>query len=70
MVGKTLDSTCPMGPYIVPKDDIPDFRNLAIKLWLNGNLMQSSTTANMIFDVPGRATFTIKASFRKLLGIF
>jgi 2-keto-4-pentenoate hydratase/2-oxohepta-3-ene-1,7-dioic acid hydratase in catechol pathway len=45
---KSFDSFCPVGPKIVPGID-PD--QLAIKLFLNGKLKQSSTTANMIFPV-------------------
>lgn len=49
--GKTLDRTCPLGPYIVPKQDILDPMNLFIKLWLNDQLMQNSNTSKMIFDI-------------------
>lgn len=51
--GKTLDSSCPMGPCIVPRLDLPDdiASNLAIKLWLNDELKQNSRTSNMIFNV-------------------
>jgi 2-keto-4-pentenoate hydratase/2-oxohepta-3-ene-1,7-dioic acid hydratase in catechol pathway len=49
--GKTLDTTCPMGPYIVPSSDM-SCEDLSIKLWVNGELRQNSTTKNMIFDVP------------------
>jgi len=43
---KSFDTFCPVGPKLV-KDIDPD--NLEIKLYLNGELKQSSTTANMIF---------------------
>jgi 2-keto-4-pentenoate hydratase/2-oxohepta-3-ene-1,7-dioic acid hydratase in catechol pathway len=49
--GKTLDSSCPMGPYLVPKAEIPDVQNLAIQLKLNGNMMQNSNTSKMVFNV-------------------
>jgi 2-keto-4-pentenoate hydratase/2-oxohepta-3-ene-1,7-dioic acid hydratase in catechol pathway len=45
---KSFDSFCPLGPRIVKKID-PD--NLAIKLYLNGDVKQSSNTSNMIFKV-------------------
>lgn len=49
--GKSLDKSCPMGPYIVPSADIGDASRLGIKLWVNGHLRQNSCTSNMIFDV-------------------
>ena len=51
LLGKTLDKFLPVGPYVVTADDIPDPQNLAIKGWLNGELRQSSNTADMIFSV-------------------
>ena len=49
--GKMLDGFCPLGPHLVPAADIADVQNLDIKLWHNGNLMQSSNTSYMIFSV-------------------
>ena len=49
--GKSLDSFCPIGPSLVPAAAIPDPQALAIRALLNGELMQDSTTANMIFTV-------------------
>ncbi|MCY3834356.1 MAG: fumarylacetoacetate hydrolase family protein [Chloroflexi bacterium] len=51
LLGKTLDKFLPLGPYVVSADEIPDPQNLAIKGWLNGELRQSSNTADMIFTV-------------------
>jgi 2-keto-4-pentenoate hydratase/2-oxohepta-3-ene-1,7-dioic acid hydratase in catechol pathway len=47
---KCFDGACPLGPWIVPADAISDPRQLAIKLWVNGELMQDSHTSKMIFD--------------------
>ncbi|MFI2563402.1 fumarylacetoacetate hydrolase family protein [Paenarthrobacter sp. NPDC018779] len=55
--GKSLDTFCPIGPAMVPADQVPDPQNLGIKLWLNGILMQDSTTANMIFSVADIVSF-------------
>lgn len=52
MVGKTFDTFAPMGPELVTADEVPDPHNLAIKLRLNGETMQDSSTAQMIFRVP------------------
>jgi 2-keto-4-pentenoate hydratase/2-oxohepta-3-ene-1,7-dioic acid hydratase in catechol pathway len=50
-LGKSLDGTCPMGPVIVARDEIPDPQNLALKCRVNGELKQDSSTRDMIFDV-------------------
>jgi len=49
--GKTFDTFAPAGPYLVTRDEVPDPQNLTIRLTVNGELRQSSTTANMIFPV-------------------
>ena len=49
--GKSFDTFCPIGPYIVMKDEIPDPDCLSISTILNGTVMQDSNTADMIFDV-------------------
>ena len=48
--GKSLDRSCPLGPWIVPADEL-DATDLAIRLWVNGEERQSSRTSKMIFDV-------------------
>jgi 2-keto-4-pentenoate hydratase/2-oxohepta-3-ene-1,7-dioic acid hydratase in catechol pathway len=50
--GKGLDGSCPMGPWIVTADEIPDPARLGIRSRVNGELRQDSTTASMIFDIP------------------
>lgn len=50
--GKSPDTFAPLGPYLVTKDEVPDAMALDIRLWLNGELMQSSNTRNLIFDLP------------------
>ena len=47
---KCFDGSCPLGPWIVPAQDIRDPSNLGIKLWVNGELMQDSHTSKLIFD--------------------
>jgi 2-keto-4-pentenoate hydratase/2-oxohepta-3-ene-1,7-dioic acid hydratase in catechol pathway len=49
--GKSPDTFCPVGPALVPRDEIADPQNLAIRAVLNGETMQASTTANMVFGV-------------------
>jgi 2-keto-4-pentenoate hydratase/2-oxohepta-3-ene-1,7-dioic acid hydratase in catechol pathway len=50
--GKSFDTFCPLGPCLVTREDIPDPGNLRIMTILNGEVLQDSNTANMIFDVP------------------
>ncbi len=49
--GKSPDTFCPVGPALVPRDEVPNPQALRIRCILNGNVMQDSTTANMIFSV-------------------
>jgi len=48
---KCFEGACPLGPWIVPADDIPDPQNLAIKLWVNDTIKQDSHTSKMIFTL-------------------
>jgi 2-keto-4-pentenoate hydratase/2-oxohepta-3-ene-1,7-dioic acid hydratase in catechol pathway len=49
--GKSLDEACPLGPWIVSADEIPDPQGLNVTLRLNGEVKQQAPTAQMIFDV-------------------
>lgn len=49
--GKTFDSFCPLGPYIVTSDEIENPNDLRIKTILNGRTVQDWNTNDMIFDV-------------------
>lgn len=51
LLGKTLDGFCPIGPYLVTRDEVADPQRLRIRSWLNGELRQDSNTADMIFSV-------------------
>lgn len=46
---KVFDGACPMGPWLVPADEVGDPQKLAIKLWVNGAVKQDSNTSRMIF---------------------
>ena len=51
---KSLDGSCPMGPWIVTADEMENYQFppvLNIKTWVNGELRQNGSTANMIFDL-------------------
>jgi 2-keto-4-pentenoate hydratase/2-oxohepta-3-ene-1,7-dioic acid hydratase in catechol pathway len=49
--GKSPDTFCPVGPRLVPRDEIPDPQALSIRAVLNGEAMQDSSTSNMVFGV-------------------
>ena len=48
--GKSVDTFCPVGP-LVPAADIPDPHDLRIRAIVSGEVLQDSTTANLIFGV-------------------
>lgn len=48
---KSFDTFCPLGPWLVTPEDIPDPQNLRIACRVNGETLQDSTTAQMIFSV-------------------
>lgn len=49
--GKSLDGSCPSGPWIVTADEVPDPQRLPIRLRVNGIVKQDSNTSEMIFSV-------------------
>lgn len=49
--GKNFDASGPFGPALVTKDEVPDPQALKIELELNGEVMQSASTADMVFSV-------------------
>jgi 2-keto-4-pentenoate hydratase/2-oxohepta-3-ene-1,7-dioic acid hydratase in catechol pathway len=51
LLGKTMDKFCPVGPYLVTRDEVSDPQRLALRTWVNGELRQNSSTADMIFSV-------------------
>jgi 2-keto-4-pentenoate hydratase/2-oxohepta-3-ene-1,7-dioic acid hydratase in catechol pathway len=50
-LGKSLDTFCPMGPWLVTADEV-DPENLAVKCWVNDELRQNANTRDLIFDIP------------------
>lgn len=71
--GKSFDTFCPIGPYIVTADEIPNPNALRLQCILNGQTVQDSTTADMIYDVPAliaslSSTMTLRAGSVILTG--
>jgi 2-keto-4-pentenoate hydratase/2-oxohepta-3-ene-1,7-dioic acid hydratase in catechol pathway len=52
LMGKTFDTFAPTGPWIMTADEVPDPHNLHISLEINGEVMQSSNTKHLIFNIP------------------
>lgn len=52
ILGKGLDSFCPMGPAILTADEVPDPTKLVLTTWVNGEQRQKASVADLIFDIP------------------
>ncbi len=50
-LGKSLDTFCPMGPWITTRDEV-DLATTHVRCWVNGELRQEACTRDLIFDVP------------------
>ena len=51
-LGKSPDTFCPLGPWLVTADEVPQPNGLGIRTFVNGQVMQESNTEYMIFDIP------------------
>ncbi len=65
--GKCLDTFCPLGPYLVTRDEIPDPHRLSIQCRVNGEIRQDSNTREMIYTVPYLIEY-LSAAFTLLPG--
>ena len=59
--GKSLDTFCPMGPWLVTADEIPDPQSLELTCRVNGEVMQHGSTSDMVFDVAQLISFCSQA---------
>ncbi len=55
--GKCFDTSAPMGPWITPAEAIPDPHDLSIRLWVNDQLMQDSSSRMMHFTIPEQIAY-------------
>jgi 5-carboxymethyl-2-hydroxymuconate isomerase len=55
--GKSLDTFCPLGPVVVTADEVGDPQRLALRCRVNGETMQDSSTAEMLFGVAELISF-------------
>lgn len=51
ILGKQFPTFCPMGPVMVTRDEIKDPHDLKLETRLNGKLMQSTNTSDLVFDI-------------------
>ncbi len=54
---KSFDTFCPLGPALVTPDDVPDPQNLRLSTRINGEILQDSSTSDMIFPVAAIISF-------------
>ena len=59
--GKSLDTFCPLGPWLVTADEIANPQSLRLRAILNGQVMQDATTSDMIFGVAYLIAFMSRA---------
>lgn len=55
--GKSFDTFCPTGPYLVTKEQVPDPHSLTLRCLVNGQVMQQARTSDLIFDIPAIIEF-------------
>jgi len=72
-LGKSFDTHCPFGPYIVTPDEVGDPHDLDLKTWVNGELRQDSNTRHLVFDCFDQIAtltqaFTLEPGERMLTG--
>lgn len=51
LLGKSCDDFCPVGPYLVTRDEVENPQNLNLKTKVNGEIRQNSNTSDMIFQI-------------------
>lgn len=52
VIGKGIDTFCPMGPYLVTADEVGDVTALELVTLINGEVRQQAKVADLIFDIP------------------
>lgn len=67
VIGKGIDTFCPMGPWLVTADEIEDVAKLTLVTTVNGEKRQEASVADLIFDIPNLIA-TISATTTLLPG--
>lgn len=55
--GKSLDTFCPIGPYILTHDEMPDPHALTVRSTVNGKVMQDGNTKDLLFNIPALVAY-------------
>jgi 2,4-didehydro-3-deoxy-L-rhamnonate hydrolase len=58
---KSFDTFCPLGPRVMPREEVPDPQSLRIACRVNGTTVQEATTADMVFPVAELVAFVSEA---------
>lgn len=59
---KSYDTFTPVGPWITTADEVPDPKDIGMKLWVNGQLRQQSNTRDLIVDIANMVAIASSAS--------
>jgi 2-keto-4-pentenoate hydratase/2-oxohepta-3-ene-1,7-dioic acid hydratase in catechol pathway len=57
---KSFDTFCPVGPWVIPKDELPEVNNITIRLHVNDEQRQESSTKLMVTDISQAIEFISK----------
>ncbi|HEY8370279.1 MAG TPA: fumarylacetoacetate hydrolase family protein, partial [Thermodesulfobacteriota bacterium] len=57
ITSKNFETFCPMGPWIVTPDEVPDPHNLTVRLYINDKKVSESNTSEMIYRIPQYIAF-------------
>jgi acylpyruvate hydrolase len=57
ITSKNFETFCPMGPWIVTPDEVPDPHDLAVRLYINDEMVSESRTSEMIYRIPQYIAF-------------
>jgi 2-keto-4-pentenoate hydratase/2-oxohepta-3-ene-1,7-dioic acid hydratase in catechol pathway len=60
ILGKNFEASAPMGPYFVTRDEIPDYRKIEIRCWVNGEIRQRDVAERMIYSIPQALSYYSK----------
>ena len=62
---KAIDTFCPIGPWIVTTDEIPDPHDLAMELRVNGDIRQKGNTSRMVLSMPQLVAYHSPAGLQR-----
>ncbi|CAB3668961.1 fumarylacetoacetate hydrolase family protein [Paraburkholderia rhynchosiae] len=56
-LGKSFDTHGPIGPWLITPDEVPDPHALEMRLFVNGELRQKTSTGGMVYDIPAQISY-------------